>query len=260
MATVPPRPLSVIVNSRTSDLHELPLVHTTKTEYIHNIISACSLSPSPCPVFKEPLLYLFYGRPAYRIAKPDKPTTDVIYCPICLVFKPYSDLKGLIARIFPFDSGAGTSGRFNSHIRKDELDRYQLTPLIESAKQVVSLFFGENRKYYFGKARAGLSFAPEDATAAKYYTLVSELGTHDYDDRRSAIEIQARTSFVLRDALLAVVLPECLLDLPVIRDTIIRDWRALPLTYGSQFGGIPSEYSAIIREKLDEFYSRHYIY
>jgi len=245
--------LSEIINGLTFQLHELPLVHTTKTEHMRNIISAQCLAPRLCPVFNEALLYLFYGKPAYRIAKPDKPTTEVIYSPVCFVFKPYSELTSLIRRIYPFDSGAGASGRFQPHVTPDELDRFFLDPIVESAKRIVGLFFGDNRRYYWGQPKGTLEFSLEDTSAAKYYTLQSERGILDYDDRRSAIEFQAYDKLVLRESLLAVVLPEFLLDDTLIWDAI-RDWRTVPITYGSATVGIPSEYSAVIREKLDVFY------
>ncbi|SEK00155.1 hypothetical protein SAMN05518849_1256 [Sphingobium sp. AP50] len=71
-----------------------------------------TLDPVPCPVFnKEPLIYFFYGRPAYRASAQIQSNGLDAYAPICIIMKPdAADPR----RIFPFDSGA-----FHHHLLAD---------------------------------------------------------------------------------------------------------------------------------------------
>jgi hypothetical protein len=89
--------------------NELPMVHTTEYFRLPSIQSSNTLQASACKVFGEPLLYFFYGRPAYRDASQTSPTRDVGFYPICFVFRPGTIAKGA-KRLYPFDSGASQSG------------------------------------------------------------------------------------------------------------------------------------------------------
>jgi hypothetical protein len=67
---------------------ELPLVHTTEYFRLASIQASNMLQTDHCSIFKEPLLYFFYGRPAYRDSSQTTPTRDVGFYPICFVFGP----------------------------------------------------------------------------------------------------------------------------------------------------------------------------
>jgi hypothetical protein len=53
---------------------ELPLVHTAEYFHLPSIQATNTLQTSDCKFFKEPLLYFFYGRPAYRDSTQILPT------------------------------------------------------------------------------------------------------------------------------------------------------------------------------------------
>jgi hypothetical protein len=58
--------LGNLVNSHPTMADELPLIHTSLSEHLKSFASSHALQPSHCTVFDESLIYLFYGRPAYR--------------------------------------------------------------------------------------------------------------------------------------------------------------------------------------------------
>ena len=102
---------------------ELPLIHTTKSKRLAAIAESGILSPRPCSIFEEPILYLFYGRPSYRDTN-SLPQRDISLCPVCFIFRPETVSKNL-ARIYPFDTGASTGEMYKPEINPDEaLQKY----------------------------------------------------------------------------------------------------------------------------------------
>ena len=55
-----------LVASHAGLAEELPLIHTSRCEFLSSIATTHVLEPQPCAIFHESLVYLFYGRPAYR--------------------------------------------------------------------------------------------------------------------------------------------------------------------------------------------------
>src|SRR5215472_7537403 len=86
----------------------LPLTHGTTLSVLEAIVSATTagspvqLEPRLCSVFNHPLIYTFYGRPAYMKAG-DEYVNDPAYLPIFLVIN--GDVLGDSAMIHPFDTG-----------------------------------------------------------------------------------------------------------------------------------------------------------
>jgi hypothetical protein len=240
------------VDNHPGMTEELPLVHSTRCEKFLEIAKTRSLAPQPCPVFNEPLLYLFYGRPAYRSKIGSAPSTDIAYCPVCFVFKPYT-ISAEVIRVFPFDSGASKGGLFEPHVSRTDTDSFQLSATLESARRTINLFFETNAKFFVGEPKRDLMIPCAELEAISYYQLVSHDGDDAYDDRRSAIEVQARSAIALRDTLLAVILPLSFLQDPNIRKVVVEEWRTYPITYSTVRGTIPSEYVRVITEKLRSY-------
>src|ERR1700730_8150266 len=91
--------------SRATGIGELlPLTHTTDAYAFRNIISTRQLEVSDCIVFREPVLYLFYGRPAYRRSSAGKATSLDAFSLVSFVLR--SELLPSPKRLFPFDTGA----------------------------------------------------------------------------------------------------------------------------------------------------------
>jgi hypothetical protein len=228
--------------------NELPLVHNTTCSRLREITGTGSLDPRPCPVFNEPLIYFFYGRPIFRPRGPgDSPDTRVVLCPVCLIFKPRAIEPW--SRVFPFDSGAASGGRFDPLIPAAHRDRYLLQSTISTARRVVEAFFDTNNHYYLGDPRKLLDNGGVEEVQ-KYFTLISSTGPAEFDDRRSAIEVQSRKAIALRDNLYAVILPAAFLDVLQIREAVVSEWRAIPITYETHRGAVPNEYVRVIVEKF----------
>jgi len=251
---VPPSSIAEFVERHTPAAKELPFVHSTRCEFFDHLCAAGFLSPTDCPVFGEPLLYFFYGRPAYRAKAGSMPDTGTLLMPICFVFKP-GTLETQLRRVFPFDTGAAYSGMFSPHIDPAKLAEFQLAPTLASIKKAVTAFFDTNDAYFSATPNPRLPILGGSGLASLdgYCSLILEEGVAAYDDRRAAIEAQIAAPISLKDTLLSVVLPSPFLDDPVVRDAIVNQWRAYPLRYNHYRGTIPSEYVRIIAEKVREF-------
>jgi hypothetical protein len=87
---------------------------------------------------------------------------------------------------------------------------------------------------------------------ARFYELLMRAGPVDYDDRKSAIEVQVNQTITLRDQLLFVVLPREFLEEAAIRDAIINVWNCDPVVYTTFRGDAPASYYSVVREKVRE--------
>jgi hypothetical protein len=197
-------------------------------------------------VFEEPLVYLFYGRPAYRSRRGATPDTSIQLCPVCFIFK-----SALIptepARIYPFDTGAAKQGRFAPHVQATDTEAFALHPTLTCVQRFVRTFFETNGNYFLGRPSKVLNLPPGGSAAASYFSLISTAGPADYDDRRSAVEFQYRAQIPLAGFLWAVVLPIPFLEDNDIRRTLLSKWGAFPLPYSVVQGTSPAEYSAAVR-------------
>jgi hypothetical protein len=234
---------------------ELPLVHTTEYFRLGSIQASNALQPRDCKVFKEPLLYFFYGRPAYRDASQITPTRDVGFYPICFIFRPGTICKKA-KRMYPFDTGASQSGMYVPDINPPEaLTDYQLQTAVESARRVVRCFFETDEQYLSNKARAALGFSSAETKPESYYRLINGGGQPGVDDRCSAVEIQIAESLDIgKDALAAVALPLCFLEDKILAKTLVEVWQAQPLTYYADIGMRPLEYHGAIRQLIRGYY------
>jgi hypothetical protein len=234
---------------------ELPLVHTTECHHLDSIVKSQSLNPRHCGVFKEPLLYFFYGRPAYRDPSKNAPMKDISFCPICFVFRTGDRVP--VKRVFPFDTGASQKplALYEPQVpAADALLKFSVSAAIESARRIVRAFFVTDGNYFAGRARVGLGFTPGEVDAKAYYDLINGGGSSDCDDRRSAIEVQSSATIDLRGQLLAIVMPTSFLENRQLMKTLLQDWHGFPLTYGADVGMRPTEFHGVIREAVRGHY------
>jgi hypothetical protein len=234
---------------------ELPLVHTTDCFRLGSIQESHALQPRSCGIFNEPLLYFFYGRPAYRDSSCTNPVREIGFYPICFVIRP-GTLSRKLKRLYPFDTGASQKGLYEPAITPSKaLVTYEVLATLESARRIVGGFFEIAENYLSNKPRFGLLFGPDEADANSYYQLISGGGHPDCDDRCSAIEVQIGESLDLSGGvLMAVVLPTCFLDDAALRSTLVKIWRAQPLTYDADLGMRPLEFHGIVRHLVRGFY------
>jgi len=133
----------------------------------------------------------------------------------------------------------------------------ELDATIESAQKLVPLVFGDNSRYFFGKAVATppASFEP-GTVAARFHSLLIDTEPIPGDDRRSAIEVQIDSPVALDHHLLYVILPMEFLNQAGTRETILQTWQADPIGYNIYHGRQPHEYRTticeILKQRLEE--------
>ena len=171
-------------------------------------------------------------------------------CPVCFVFKPRT-VSQVVHRMYPCDTGAVVADRFTPEILASDLAQLALDPQIDSARRLVSLLFERNSDYFVGKVVKARAFTP-GSVEARFHELLMRDGPVDYDDRKSAIEVQVNQAITLRDQLLFVVLPREFLEEAAIRDAIINVWNCDPVVYATFRGDAPASYYSGVREKVRE--------
>jgi hypothetical protein len=247
---------SEFIERQTPATTELPLVHTTEYQDLKTIAASNTLAAHDCKVFGERLLYLFYGRPAYRVPDQVAPMKDVSLYPICFMFRPGTVCKRA-KRVFPFDSGASQKGFYEPAVnRTDAIALYAVAAVVESARKLSKCFFDTDDKYLAHDPVAGLVFPATETEAKRYYDLISGGGDPDCDDRCSAIELQLAGDLDLHHDIMAVVLPTCFLEDPALLEAVVKRWNAVPLTYSADKGCRPLEFHGAIRTKIRDYYER----
>jgi hypothetical protein len=206
--------LGTFISSQTPIAGLLPLVHITRAYVFDIILDGDSLEPKPCDVFKEDLIYLFYGRPAYR-AKDGNNARLQFEWPIIFVFDPTKvrDIK----RIYPFDTGAFELRLYAEFFDKDsQLSDFEMNTSFESVQKMVGAFYIDNNEYYLGETRRNVEMGNRQFEAQGLHELARLPGVQGTkllpdrtrDERSSAIEVQVSKTISLKDALIAVVLPQ----------------------------------------------------
>ena len=133
----------------------LPGTHVCTYVELRAVLARKSLEPTLCDVFTENLVYIFYGRPAFRSKSSKHGASSYHAYPTCMIF----DLKNIgipPKRIYPFDTGAFEQ-RYKSIISPGiPRDDFLLKPELDSAARVVSHYFGSNEAYFQGSTRVKL--------------------------------------------------------------------------------------------------------
>src|SRR5580692_6305822 len=205
---------------------KFPFIHITRGYEFDAIIHGDTIDPTHCEVFGEDLIYLFYGRPAYR-AKDGNNARMEFEWPIVFVLDP-EKVTG-IKRVFPFDSGAFALGLYKEFFHvKSEIEDFALDPTIESARKLVGSFYISHEEYYSGATRKNVEIPLRQFEVQGVFELCRLPGVQDgapgslvRDERSSAVEIQLSNPISLKDSLIAVVLPE-----PYIGDATTQEAQA----------------------------------
>ncbi len=230
----------------------LHLMHSTTVSAGASIIVAGELRTRACTVYGgADLLYLFYGRPAFKPLPGMLPSGIDEHLPMCLVVDP--GLLDDAVRILPFDSGgynryAAYTGAIVA--RPD----FELGAGREVPMRLVRAFFETNRNYYHQKPTVDHAAIPVSHGAARAFArLALDPGLSDDDDRRSTIEVQIGRSVPLARALRAVVAPPVLLSDPAVvsaLDAMPGVKRVTYETYGRQQ---PLAYVGSLYDKVASF-------
>lgn len=201
----PRRDFATLVNTAAPSQVHLPLTHVTDGYSFRDIMSHEELLPSPCSIYGENLLYLFYGRPAYRSAAQQESNGSDAYWPICFVMKP--DVASAL-RIYPFDSGAFHYQRFDRFMYHRMMkEDFELDPDPTVPGKLVRLFWRDEKSYFNAEGLSNFIPSNFDFEAKAYKALIGDVGKAQFDERNSAIEIQVGAPVDLKGNTLAVILP-----------------------------------------------------
>lgn len=207
----------------------LPFTHVTDAYMFRQIMAEERLAPSTCRIFDEQLLYLFYGRPAYRAAAEAESNGLDSYWPVCFVLRPEAVKP---KRIFPFDTGAFHFGRFAAFMDHRMIkEDFELTLGLDAPARVVQLFWRHNRAYFENEGHVGFDPEPMDFEAKCYIELIKSRARGPFDERNSAIEVQTDVPIPLENNIIAVILPYELGAAGVLGK--IEGFGALALPYGT---------------------------
>lgn len=218
----------------------LPFFHSCDAFFLLSILDQKKLAPAKCTIFKnEKLLYLFYGRPAYK--SPNNACSSLhSLLPVSFILK--SDAVKGIKRIAPFDTGAFKFGLYNDFIHPAmKMDTFFLTPDKKSISKTVSYFFDTNEQYFVNKPKKQVEFDVMHFEIESYYQLIKGVGQGKVDDRKASIEIQLQNGIPLNSKTVeAVILPENFLSSNIIRQKVMDELKAEVITYESY--GVPSNH------------------
>ncbi|THD33599.1 MAG: hypothetical protein DI588_00220 [Flavobacterium johnsoniae] len=216
-------------------IQPLPVNHIANIKSIEEFFSKNKISNDylvdKCEVFNEHYLYIFYGRAAFRLNKPDA-------YPICFVFKK-PDLDPV--KVFPFDSGAFYHKRMAEYFNIElTLDDFDFGGNNDYIYRIVKHFFEDNTGYYDEKTKS--ISVEEDIPAIKgYLNMIAAENNDRLDGRKSAIELIYDFPFDLNKGLELVIIPE--LDLKISTGKMsFEDIKAkLETSYNCQVTSYPNK-------------------
>ena len=237
----------------------LPLIHTTKSYNIEDILDRKQIATQKCDVFiKDKLNYFFVGRPAYKY-KNSTQRAEAWELPCCFIFE--ANVVKKPKRVFPFDSGAFAGGLYPDYISLMPQEKFLLN-VSDGPQRIIGSFFGTTERYFGLKAKGREEFEKEfsltvtDAEISAVMKLAHEATIDSFDDRRLTIEVQSVDDVDLGlTRPLAVVLPEIYLDNKKILNIIQNDLKAEPLGY-PMFPLSVAAYYALIYAEVLSFYKR----
>lgn len=232
----------------------LPLVHCQTAKDALQIFADRRLKPTLCDVYQTNLLYLFYGRPAYKPAEGTDANAIVDLAPVCLVLDP-AVLSNAI-RILPFDSGGFE--RYQAAIgSKFELAEFELGKSKSIPARLVQAFYKTNSNYYEQRPTLGeadLNFS--ELTPRAYARLIADKSVRKVDDRCGTIEIQFNSEILLKKALRAVVGPTPVVTDPEV-ERALKDCPSVTVYPYKTYGRTePTAFSHAIYSNVEDFLTR----
>lgn len=236
-------------------VHEAPaieggigLTHVTDCVNLDSVLASGRLEKRHCTVFEKDLLYLFYGRPAYRRKWDGGATSNLGYAKICFVLR--EEVADKASRILPFDSGGYKHFERAFHDTLDIGD-FDVAPA-DHPRKIVAAFYDSFADYYWMKPIRGLPIPLSKNIVDSYYKLITGGLKEQFDDRCAAIEVQLEESLPLRGEVLAVIAPNMMFDDENLMDQI-KAWGAEPRGYQLPHMFNPSEISGRLQDAVANF-------
>jgi hypothetical protein len=232
----------------------LPFLHTTDTSSFRKALPEKSIrAVKACGVFGDHVVYLFYGRPAYKVAvNEDQRATDD-YLPVAVIVKP--DAVRRVKRAFPFDSGAFHDGAYGTVMHHQlGLPDFELGGSLGTVRRLVKAFFGTNGHYVLGECRLqGKPDSFDHPEACALFALIDGPTNVLIDDRRYTLEVQTEDPISLADDVSAIVMPHTWLKSATMKSFLRDHPHVEPLTYARFRGAQVSALHAAIFERVTEY-------
>lgn len=163
----------------------LPFLHTTTSYQFLNILEDGGLRPMICPVLKEELVYMFYGKPSYR------PKTSRTKNIVIVGFKNRYNFQN----IFPFDSGG--FWRYPNASNFD-LNRFKVQDFDSDTLKFIAHFYSNYPNYL--SSTISLKPSPNLPCLKFIFDLVINRGAlGDYDSRASTVECSVSHKIPIED-------------------------------------------------------------
>lgn len=243
--------LAEYLQSAVAGQQRMSLVHCTTVGTGLAVLNAGSLTPTHCGVYDADLLYLFYGRPAYKPAAGVGASGILDHAPICLVFDPA--VLEAVVRTVPFDSGG--FDRYQALVGHGlERADFELNGDAGAALRLVSAFYSSNRNYYDqmpSVREADIAVSRRSARALA--RLIADPAIRNVDDRCGTIELQFSTAVPLAAALQAIIAPAAMLEDPEVREALALCPDAVPIPYKMYGRFEPSNFAGVIYERVEAF-------
>ena len=185
--------LQAFLDSHVSVQAILPLVHITRAYAFDEMLVTERLEPVKSEdAFEEPLIYLFYERPAYRAKRGNNARLEFEW-PIVFLFDP-EKIQGIL-RIYPFDTGAFFLKFYEDFFdQAARIEDFALEPSLDSIGKVVGAFYSSNREYFDGATRKNVQLEPRQFEAQGLFELARLPGVQggksdrrERDERSSAV-------------------------------------------------------------------------
>ncbi|CCV03511.1 hypothetical protein MESS2_1080011 [Mesorhizobium metallidurans STM 2683] len=234
---------------------ELHLVHCTSAGASIQILADRILSPTKCPVYGDHLLYLFYGRPAYKPGAGSAASGIVELAPVCLVLDPA--LLATAVRLLPFDSGGFS--RYEPLLGPSlKLPEFELGNDPSAPLRLVRAFYETNANYYDQIPALEEKTLPlSRLTPRAYARLIADPSIRAMDDRCGTIEVQFSTTISLKSALRAIVGPNALFDDPEVKAALVDCPDAVALPYKTYGRSEPDNFAHALYERVETFLRDH---
>lgn len=229
----------------------MSLLHCTSVSVGLQVMADRQLDTKRCKVYKDDLLYLFYGRPAYKAGEGVPASAIIEQAPICLVFNP--SVLAAAVRMLPFDSGG--FARYRSLVGTNlGREDFELPGDADIPRRLVGAFYETNRNYYYQQSTLQeKSVALSRQSARALARLIADPSIKDDDDRCGTIEVQLASSIRLADALQAIVGPPAFIDDPQVQEVLDACPEVLPMTYPVYGRMGPAGFANSIYERVETF-------
>jgi hypothetical protein len=226
---------------------QLGLTHVTDCAHLDSLVQSEKLVPRMCSVFGEELVYLFYGRPAYRRKWDGDATSNLDYARICLVLR--DDVAAKAHRTLPFDSGG--FNRYASALHDSlELADFEIEKG-DHPLQILGAFY-DTLGHYWEMQPVPRTFPATQNVVRSYYQLITGGLAEKFDDRCATVEVQLADMLPLGGEVVALIGPNQIFDDPAVSNLMLK-WGAEPRGYRITQMFNPAEIAGRLFSEVERF-------